>query len=188
MGRGALSIGVVLAAGLLATGCERKPEDIASASAPAAPASNAAPAAPSGACAVVAAHAKKDMPDGFGFPLKATLAPAPAEAASAAELKSAFVDLTEAQAGELAAALSAQATAGSQLNCDWQGLGLPRPRIYDKGPAFIRFRAGLSNDARLAVLDTYTEAGDYVAIGTWCLYRQTEAGWERASCVPTVIK
>lgn len=184
---------VILAAVL--AGCGPKADDTqVKASVDNAPATKAAtaprgpplPAVSAEGCGLIAAYVKTELKSDFGLPLMVRVEPDAKSTVAAADLKRPFPELKAPQAHALASALANSIKDGSQLDCDWAGLGLAPARLYtpdDKG--FIRFRAAVDGDA--AVLDSFTSAGDVVSVGARCLYRREAGAWTRTRCVVTGI-
>lgn len=197
-----MRIGLALTSVILATamgmaGCRKAESPAVNAAAPEAIETPAPPPPPGpplakvtpDGCSLVAAYVKTELKDsGFGLPLQVYVPAAPKERVTEGELRSDF-KLDAAAARDLAGAMTATMHAGSHLDCDWRRLGAPQPAWYQPGgrPDYIRFRTAFSADGALALLDTFTTAGEVVALGTHCLYRRDGASWVRLACAPTVI-
>ena len=189
-------MGLTIAAAL--AGCGKKEEQVA-ANAPARPPPEAPPTSappPPGpplppisaeACNLIATYVRAELGSEFGLPLMIYVPAEPKASLNANRLTNDFSDeLTPPQTKALAAAMTTSLQQGSALACDWRAVGLPQPAVLQPGKKdFIRFRTAIDGD--VAILDTYTTAGDFTEVGTRCVYRRVGAAWSRAKCVLTAI-
>lgn len=137
-------------------------------------------------CAVVGTYVKHELAGDMGLPLMYRVAADPNLTLKPSVLEKSFPKLKGAEADGLAKAFEAGAREGRQFDCDWKGMGvMPPVMLQPAGKDFLRFRSAVFGE--VAVLESFTSAGEIVAAGTRCLYRKDGGAWVRGDCVLTAF-